>query len=166
MQEFSSNGIVFTDKNSVTIFLDELDNGDIPEKFWDVDNITELKIVKTRPQSSWVTLPPLSWFEERKLDPPYWKLPKEISKLQSLKSLYLINIDLPSLPNSISKLKELETLDLSMNKLELSRELVKLKELDQLEKLILLGNHYEESVMNEFVQEHSHTDIKYRQEEN
>ncbi|MEP4669395.1 MAG: hypothetical protein ABJZ91_11275, partial [Cyclobacteriaceae bacterium] len=82
----------------------------------------------------------------------------------SLKSLRLSNLDIHELPESISQLKNLEFLDLSMNKLELSNELPKLTQLSKLKHLRISGNHFREEEMKEFQRQNPNIKVEYKDE--
>ena len=72
--------------------------------------------------------------------PPFRKLPAEITTLTKLQSLGLAGLDLKELPANFDKLQGLDSFDIMMNKLTLSKELHKLKGLTNLKYLALSGN--------------------------
>lgn len=114
--------IQYINENSIVITLSELKYDEIPDTLWDSLNINELKIQKSLPDGIWTTQPPLTWFENREIKPPYWSVPEGLTKLKNLEVLYLVNLDIKELPDSITKLQKLKVLDLSFNKLQLSDE--------------------------------------------
>lgn len=158
-------GIDFS-KNRVLITLDELATKGIPDNLWTNETITELTIQKTRPKNEWSTRPPISWYEHLDFAPPYWVLSDKIGQLTELKSLILFEMDIQSLPDSIVELQKLEVLNLSFNKLEVSNELDKLKQLKSLQQLILYGNHYVESEMQVYKNMFPDLIIEYKDENN
>lgn len=161
-----SQGIEYINDTTVLITLSELESDTIPNVIWSSMQIVELKIQKTRPQGRWESHPPLSWYENRELTPPYWSLPNKLGNLENLEFLYLSNLDINELPNSITNLSKLRILDLSLNKLRLTDELDKLKKLKNLDELRLLGNHYEAGIMEEFKKEFADIEIEYAQNKN
>ena len=136
----------FQGETTVVITLDELPEKKIPEEIGQLTSVTDLTIQATQPTENWTVYPP-RYFETRELKEPFLELPASIGQLQSLKSLRLSFLDIHELPVSIAQLNNLEFLDLSMNKLELSKELSKLKGLSNLKHLRIMGNHYEEEEM-------------------
>ena len=159
-----SPGIHHVSENSVIVTLSELESGQIPDSVWNSSEIKELKIQKSQPEGNWTTHPPLSWFESRELKPPCWNVPESIAKLEKLESLYLVNLDISALPDAIAKLHQLRILGVSLNKLQLSNELSKFKQLNNLEVLTLPGNHFDAEEMEKFKDSLPEVKIKYREE--
>lgn len=146
------------------ITLDELTTGVMPFEIGEWINITHLIIRKTTTKNQWVSYPPLSWYEKRELKPPYWRIPETIGNLKNLKSLSLVALDISELPHSITKLQKLETLNLSLNKLQLSNEFDKFRKLKALKDLKVVGNHFDEEEMVEFKREFPKMNIAYKSE--
>ena len=146
--------------DTVVITLDEEESNEISIRISELSKTTELKIQKSKPKQDWVAHPPLSWYESRELKPPYWKIPESIGQLHHLKSLYLVNLDISELPNSFTQLQNLEFLDLSLNKLNLSNELPKIN----LKHLKVLGNHFDEVEIQQFKEEFPNVKIEYKSE--
>lgn len=88
----------------------------------------------------WTIYPPLSARGTDNSKPPFRHLPEEITELTKLQSLTLVNLNLVTLPDSISKFKNLDTLILFMNKLTVANEIEKIKKLSNLKYLGILGN--------------------------
>ncbi|REE01303.1 leucine-rich repeat domain-containing protein [Marinoscillum furvescens] len=153
-------GVRFANDKSVIITLDELESGKIPDSLWTSKQIIELKIQKTRPSKIWTSHPPLSWLENRELEPPFWSMPEKIGNLRNLEILILGNLDISELPNSITNLKNLEVLDISINKLQISQELNKLEKLQKLKTLIISGNRYAVHDVESLKEALSHTNIE------
>ncbi|OEK06597.1 hypothetical protein [Roseivirga misakiensis] len=153
-------------EGSIILTLDELSTKEIPDSLWNNEELEELTIQKTRANMQWSTRSPLSWYETVEFTPPYRELSDKVGKLKRLKSLILVDLDIKTLPESITQLKHLEILNLSFNKLELPEELSKLKVLKSLKHLILIGNHYDPHEMEEYQKEFPNLRIEYKAEEN
>ncbi|MEM8940107.1 MAG: hypothetical protein AAGC64_12245 [Bacteroidota bacterium] len=165
IQESDNHGVIFDDPDSVTIILSELQSNEIPNSIWDSVHIKKLTIRKNRLTSTWKTYPPLSWYETRELAPPFWELPNEIGSLKNLEYLYLVDLDINSLPETIAGLQKIKILNLSLNKLTLHNELEKFKQLKNLKDLKIMGNHYDSLEMKKFKKDFQHIDIKYTSED-
>ena len=127
-------------QKDIVISLKEFKLDSIPPAINVLQGVERLTILKDSAMS-WVAYPPLSALgEQLKLDSTSRLLPKEITELESLKSLSLFNLDLVSLPDDLYKLKNLDTLDLTLNKLVISQEIDKLKKLTHLKFLNVGGN--------------------------
>jgi len=153
-------------ENALVVTINELVTQEIPDSVWSNLNTTQLIIQKERPKKQWSTRPPLSWYEHLDFAPPYWVLNDKIGQLTELKSLILFEMDIQILPDSIVELQKLEVLNLSFNKLEISNELDKLKQLRNLKHLILYGNHYVESEMQVYKNMFPDLIIEYKDENN
>ena len=154
----------FQNQTNVIIYLDELNTDRIPKDIGQLAQVTDLTIQLTRPEGDWTIYPPLSWYETRELKESYRELPQSIGQLQMLKSLRLSNLDIHELPETIANLVNLEFLDVSMNKLNISNELPKLKALPNLKHLKVLGNHFNEEEMQEFKRQNPNIQIEYNGE--
>lgn len=126
------------DNETVILFLSEYNLDSVPNDIGRLKNAKRLYI--TADTLGWTVYPPLSSLPQPTDSTPGKKLPAEITKLTSLKYLGLVHLNLKSLPDEFDKLKNLDTLDLSMNKLVISNELKILKELKGLKYLGLMGN--------------------------
>lgn len=151
-------------EKTVVINLDELPTKEIPKEIGQLINVSDLTIQPTQPTENWTVLPPLSWYETRELKEPFLEIPASIGQLETLRSLKLSNLDIHQLPESISQLKNLEFLDLSMNKLQLSNELPKLAGLSNLKHLRILGNHFDDEGMKEFQRQNPEIKVEYKDE--
>jgi len=164
-QQQAMQGIDSKDK-SITITLDELTTQEISERIWDNKELNQLTIQKTKSKTKWSTYPPLSWYETVKFVPPYWVLSSKIGRLKNLKSLVLVDLDIQTLPDAITELQQLEELYLSFNKLEVSDELWKFKELKNLKRLVLYGNHYDLKEMQNYQRLFPELLIEYKSQDN
>jgi Leucine-rich repeat (LRR) protein len=126
------------DKETVILFLSKYQLDSIPSDIGRLKNVKRLYI--TADSIGWTVYPPLSALPQPPDSTPGKQLPAEITELTSLKYLGLVHLNLKSLPNDFSKLKNLDSLDLSMNRLVISDELKKIKELKGLKFLGLMGN--------------------------
>jgi len=106
----------------------------------------------------WIIAPPCSGMLSYNTSTPYTELPIEITKLNELVSLKLIGLGLGRLPESFNSLGNLRTLDLTLNKLNITSELAKL-ELINLDTLIITGNRYDTILLAEWEQNHPNTKI-------
>jgi len=154
----------FQNQASLVINLDELQTSRVPEEVGLLTDATDLTIQVAKPAGNWSVYPPLSWYETRVLKEPFRKLPESIGQLKLLKSLKISGLDIHKLPASISELSNLEFLDVSFNKLVVSNELPKLNSLSNLRHLRILGNHYEEKEMQEFIRLNPTIKVVYKDE--
>lgn len=152
-------------QKTVVLILDELNTQDIPSDLSELRKVADLTISQSAIESGWSIYPPNSYFENRPLEPPFKTLPASIGQLKNLKSLKLMNMDLGELPMAISELTQLEYLDLSMNKLDMSKEIKKLETLPNLKYLRVWGNHFDEVVMLKFQEDHPGLKLDYKVEE-
>lgn len=148
----------------MVIYLDELSHQEIPEVLEELRGVNSLTILRTKETKTWTVHPPLSWYETRELKEPFFTLPASIGELHALRSLHLANLDIRGLPESIVKLKNLQFLDISMNKLELTKELPKLSKLPNLKTLRVLGNHFDPNKMQEFQRQNPTIEVVYKDE--
>ncbi|WP_289063751.1 hypothetical protein [uncultured Zobellia sp.] len=126
-------------KEKVFIALDEYGLDSIPKEIGELKKAKELEIFNDSLEG-WTIYPPLSAMNQRNYTPPFRTLPKELLYLDGLKKLTLHGLDIKTLPDDMEKLKELEYLDLSMNKLNMINEIPKLKKLPKLKYVEIFGN--------------------------
>lgn len=127
-----------TDKETVLIILSKYNLDSVP---CEIGRLTKAKRLYIALDSGgWTVYPSLSALPQAMDSSPSQKLPDEITELTNLKSLGLIHLSLESLPTDFGKLENLDSLDLSMNRLTISNELEKLKSLKGLKYLGLMGN--------------------------
>ncbi len=162
----------YQDQEAVVIYLDELgvptdrqDYYDIPSTISELTQVKDLTIRLDKPEGSWSTYPPISWYETRELKKPFRHLPESVGELKNLRSLTLTNLDIHTLPESIANLTSLNKLNLSMNKLDLTKELPKLGSLTNLKSLNVIGNHYDPLVMQSYMEANPQIDVNYKVEE-
>lgn len=127
------------DKKTVVIYLNRYKVDSVPADIGALTNANLLFIGKDS-VAGWTLYPPLSAMDQRAQIPPFRKLPDEITRLVNLRNLALVDLDLTELPENFGNLKNLDTLSLTLNKLTISKELEKLKQLKNLKYLILVGN--------------------------
>jgi hypothetical protein len=126
-----------TDKESVQIYLSEFNLKAVPTE---IGQLRKAKKLHISLKKGWTVYPPLSAFQEMIEMAPFQYLPDEITRLSNLKTLSLEGLDLKTLPVHFDKLKNLDTLYLGMNKLTISNEREKLKNLKNLRYLNVVGN--------------------------
>lgn len=129
------------DKENVWLVLSYYGLDSIPPQIGTLRNVKELTI-SLDTSNQWVVYPPsgADFWEERLDSPPFRYLPMEIAELKQLSSLDLHGLDLRTLPDNFGQLSELTYLDLSMNKLDIAKELPKLKQLKNLREINVVGN--------------------------
>jgi len=149
-------------QKEAVIILDEYELTDIPTSISQLSTLESLTILKSKQSGDWTVLPPLSWFENRKHKPPFTKLPAEIATLQNLKELKLFNLGIKELPSELKNLRHLEELDLSLNKLNIDKELKTLKSIPSLKKLYIYGNHFDVALLKRWKSEQPEIEIYYQ----
>lgn len=127
------------DKTSLEIYLKTYGLESVPKDIGKLKAVRRLYIAKDSAKG-WTIYPPLSALDQRTEIPPFRQLPDEITELTNLESLVLMDLDLKTLPANFGRLQNLDSLSLFMNKLTLSAELGKLKELKKLKYLEIYGN--------------------------
>ena len=80
--------------------------------------------------------------------PPFKEIPDELTQLKYLKKLNLPGLKIKSVPANFTELKNLEYLDISMNKLDIAKELPTLRSLPNLKVLSILGNRIDSIKIN------------------
>ena len=106
----------------------------------------------------WIIGPPCSGMFSYNSSPPYNELPSEITQLRKLISLNIAGLSLKRLPDNFSDLRKLRTLNLTLNKMDITNELPKL-ELLNLDTLIITGNRYDTTQLTKWRQKHPNTRI-------
>ncbi|MEM6845980.1 MAG: hypothetical protein AAF944_00495 [Bacteroidota bacterium] len=155
----------FKYETAAVLVLDELGTNEIPKEIGQLTHAESIIVHATRPEGNIQLYPPVSWYERRELKPPFRTLPKEIGQLKNLKTLRLIHLDIHELPTNLSQLESLEYLDLSLNKLDLTQELPKLRGLPNLKHLAVWGNHFDEAQMQQFQADLPNVKLEYKSEE-
>jgi Leucine-rich repeat (LRR) protein len=132
-----------TDQETVTIYLSKYHLDSIPSEIGRLKKARKLYVTLDS-SSGWTIYPPLStFFQQRAEKPPFKLLPSEITELSNLKNLRLVELNLKQLPDDFGTLENLDSLDLTLNKLTISNELDKLMKLKKLKYLGLFGNSVE-----------------------
>jgi Leucine-rich repeat (LRR) protein len=131
----------YVNEEKVVIYLKHHQLDSIPA---DIKKLIKAKslTIATDSLSGWVVYPPESVLQQKALQPPFKKLPEEITQLSNLEYLSLTDLNVKTLPNNFDKLQKLETLVLIMNKLTIAQELPKLEKLKNLKRLDIWGNIY------------------------
>ena len=111
----------------------------IPPDIAKLKKVEELTI-SLDSSDGWTIYPPASAIVQMVDKPPFYQLPKQLTQLKDLKKLNLSGLKIKSLPINFTELIKLEYLDLSMNKLDIKKELPKLKSLPNLKILSIMGN--------------------------
>ncbi|GMQ26565.1 hypothetical protein Aoki45_32480 [Algoriphagus sp. oki45] len=128
-----------TEKESVEIYLSSYNLDSIPSDIGQLKKAKSLYITKDS-TGQWEVYPPESTIQEMTDDPPFRYIPEELTELTQLQNLGLVGLDLAKLPTDFDRLQHLDTLNLMMNKLNISDELDKLKKLENLKYLVVFGN--------------------------
>lgn len=148
------------EEEKVLLALSDYGLEEVPPQIRELKNVQDLMISKTGP-GGWMVYPPLSGMVIKDFEPPYRELPYEILSLGQLKHLRLSGLDLHTLPEDLHKLEQLETLDLSFNKLNINAELAKLKALPHLKTLNVLVNNYDSLALKQWMKERPGLEIIY-----
>lgn len=129
-----------TDKETVVIYLSKYKLDHVPSEIGRLTSTKRLYI--TMDTVGWTIYPPLGSLPQPTDSGPgqSQKLPNEITKLTNLKTLSLVRLRLKQLPDNFDQLKNLDSLDLMMNRLVIKDEIQKLKGLTSLKYLQLFGN--------------------------
>ena len=134
----------FQDQDSVMIILSKYELDTVPPAIGDLKSCENLIIVN---KEGWSVFPPESaWasiLEKHLKTPPFRTLPAELMQLTRLRSLSVANLDLVEIPEGINNLHFLEELNVSFNKMDITRELYKLESLHSLRKFTISGNKYD-----------------------
>ena len=117
------------------------------KSFYEVEKL----VVSKENESGWHVYPP-----RESDDPIFDQVPQKllydaIGDLRQLKYLSVMDLDLTSLPESISRLTSLDTLNLSLNYLTISRELDKLSQLKKLKYLDIRNNRIDTLVLKKWM---------------
>jgi hypothetical protein len=104
----------------------------------------------------WTIYLPSSAIEKMVDMPPYKTIPDELTELKSLKKLNLSKLRVKALPTDFGHLKNL---DLSMNKLDIKKEIIKLKSLPNLKVLSIVGNRIESTEIMTWNNDNSEIEI-------
>jgi Leucine-rich repeat (LRR) protein len=129
----------FLDKETAVIYLSQYNLDSVPAEIAKLKKVKSLYITKDS-INGWAIYPPSSEIQRMMEIPPFRQLPIELGELTHLKNLGLVGLDLKQLPNNFGQLQDLDSLNLTMNKLTISEEIEKLKELKNLKYLALFGN--------------------------
>lgn len=132
---------LFTDlleKDNVVIVLNRYQLDSVPPEIGELKKAKVL-VISNDSLHGWTIYPPLSVLDQKN-DQPLKRLPDEITSLTNLKGLTIHGLNIRTLPEDLGNLKNLEYLDLTMNKLVVSDELDKLRKLKNLKYLALFGN--------------------------
>jgi hypothetical protein len=110
--------------------------------------------------AGWTIYPPFTAMTKMVDQPPYKKIPDELTELKSLKKLNISGLNIRTLPENFTELKNLEYLNLSMNKLDLKNELSKLRSLPNLKVLSISGNKIDSTQIEKWKNDNPKIDIQ------
>ena len=144
----------------VFIGLDKYGLDSIPPEIGKLKNVEEL-IIAQDSVMGWTIYPPASAMAQMVDLPPHKTIPDELTELKCLKKLTLSGLKIRTLPADIYKLKNLEYLDLSMNKLDITNEISKLKSLSNLKVLCIVGNRIDSTGIEKWQNEKPELQIYY-----
>lgn len=147
------------DKDSVELILSTYDTDKIPLEIGELVHVKVLRI--SQDSGSWVVLPPPTAWAQAIEYPPFRYIPDEIVNLKSLRRLSLPLLAIKRLPPKFYELNNLEYLDLSFNKLDISRELAQLKRLTNLKSVNILGNKLDTASIKQWQSENPKLLIRY-----
>ena len=148
-------------EKKVAIALSDYGIEEVPPQIQELQNAEELTI-SWLSQDGWRVYPPLSFYSGLKeFPPPYQKLPKEITTLTKLRHLSIVDLNLSELPKDFTALENLETVNVALNKLNLSNELEKLQSLPHLRQLNVMGNRVDTVAMKKWMKEKPGLSISY-----
>lgn len=150
-------------KEQVFIALDKYGLDNIPKEIGELKNAKEIEIYVDSVEG-WTIYPPLSAMDQWIDEPPFRTIPTELLTLDGLEKLTLIGLEIQTLPEDLNRLENLEYLDLSMNKLTVSKEISKLKKLKKLKYLELFGNRINMFEIEKWRKENPNIEIKYGEE--
>ena len=105
-------------KKVVFIGLAKYGLDSIPPEIVKLNEVQELTI-SLDSVMGWTIYPPLSAMAQMVDKPPFKTVPDELTELKTLKKLNISGLKIRILPANFGELKNLEYLDLSMNKLDL-----------------------------------------------
>ena len=148
---------------SVTISLSEYGLTKVPREITQLENVQILTIRMN--ENEWVIYSPRSAWNQMVDSPPFETLPDEIATMSQLKELNLAGLNLKSLPNNFNQLKNLASLNLAMNKLDISSEIPKLQQLKKLTQLTIYGNKLDTTEIENWLNSSSGLHIDYRTDE-
>jgi Leucine-rich repeat (LRR) protein len=136
-----------TDKETVIIYLSKYNLDSVPSEIGRLTNTKRLYI--TMDTVGWTIYPPLGGLPQPTDSGQSQKLPSEITKLTNLKTLALVRLRLNQLPDNFDQLKNLDSLDLMMNRLVIKDEIQKINGLKNLKYIQLFGNVVDSVDINE-----------------
>ncbi len=148
------------DEDSIVIVLKNYHLDSIPNAIEQFENAKSL-VISIDSLNKWTIYPPVNAYNKTIDSPPFKYLPQEITELKNLRQLILYALNLKGLPEDFDQLENLEYLDLSMNKLDVSSELLKLKRLKKLKYLVLFGNRIDSMAMQNWKKENPEIEIIY-----
>jgi len=148
-------------QDSVVVILSTFGLDSIPPDIGKLTDVRNLTITQDSIKGPWIIMPPESAWMRMINSPPFKFLPDEITSLKTLNRLTIGKLNLKELPVDFSDLENLEYLDLSFNKLDISNELPKLKNLYRLNQLIITGNKLDSAELKNWIIERPDLRIIY-----
>ncbi|VXB41915.1 leucine-rich repeat domain-containing protein [Maribacter litoralis] len=152
-------------ENQEQVFIELSKYGleDIPKEVGQLKNAKKLEIYVDSVEG-WTIYPPLSAMDQYIDEPPFRTIPSELLELEGLEQLTLYDLDIKTLPEDLYRLQNLEYLDLSMNKLTVSKEIAKLNKLRKLKCVELFGNRINKLELEKWRKENPNLQIRYGDE--
>lgn len=148
-------------KERVDIFaFDELSKDQIDKRLLGFKETQKL-ILQKESGSGWAVYPPRDSDDPVFDQVPRKELSSAIGELKQLKYLSLFGLDLTSLPESISNLTQLDTLDLSNNYLTITWELDKLSNMKSLTYLNIEENRIDTVVLQKWMADKPGLQVDY-----
>jgi Leucine-rich repeat (LRR) protein len=147
-------------KEYVFINLKKYGLDSIPKEIGKLKKVKELEILMES-TDGWTIYPPLSAIDKWIDEPPFRSIPSELLYLNGLEKLTLHGLNIQRLPEGLDKLENLKYLDLSMNKLTISKEIPKLKKIKKLKYLQLFGNRINKLEIEEWRKDSPNIKIEY-----
>ncbi|WP_027077959.1 leucine-rich repeat domain-containing protein [Maribacter antarcticus] len=147
-------------ENETVVFIGLVKYGldSIPPEIGKLKSVEEL-IISQDSVMGWTIYPPANAMEKMVDMPPYKTIPDELTELKSLKKLNISGLRIRTLPPNFGQLKNLEYLDISMNKLDIKKEITKLKSLPNLKGLSIVGNRIDSTEIAKWNDDNSEIEI-------
>ncbi|WP_271784722.1 hypothetical protein [Aquimarina algiphila] len=143
----------------VFIGLDKYGLDSIPPEIGKLKNVEEL-IIAQDSLMGWSIYPPASAMSQMVDLSPHKTLPDELTELNSLKKLNISGLNIRTLPTDFGHLKNLEYLNISMNKLDINNEISKLKSLPNLKVLTIVGNRIDSTQIKQWRNDNPNINIQ------
>ncbi|PTB93016.1 hypothetical protein C9994_13390 [Marivirga lumbricoides] len=150
----------YISEKEAKVILNEQGYDKIPEEVGTLGNITKLTI--SEDANLWSVFPPLEDWDRMIDNAPKNKLTPAIAKLKSLEYLGLGVLNLTELPDEFVELKQLDSLNLTLNFLIIANEIDKLKKLKNLSYINITGNRIDTTQILQWQKENPNLEIIYK----